>query len=77
MWSPIFKLALFSWAYEHTSNKSEFFLKNHFYGRLAGTSELKGQIESNLNVLEIQNSWTSPLTKYLTIRKKYLLYKDF
>lgn len=74
---PNIQIGYILWAYENSTNKGEFFLKNHFYGRLAGTVDLKTQIEGNFSIPTIQSSWSGELEKYLSIRKKYLLYKDF
>ncbi len=74
---PGIQIGYVLWAYENTGNQNEFFLKNHFYGRLAGTANLQNQIELEFSVLRIQNGWTPEIEKYLVIRKKYLLYKDF
>jgi uncharacterized protein YbbC (DUF1343 family) len=41
---------------------------------LAGNAEFKKQIAAGKNVKEIQDSWEPGLSKYKTMRKKYLLY---
>ena len=53
-----------------------FFLKSNFFDKLAGTAELRHQIEQGLSEEEIRASWEPALTNYKTIRKKYLLYPD-
>ena len=65
------------WAYSNTSNKNEFFLKNHFYYKLAGTQLLQKQIEQGIALQEIRASWQLDLNAFKGLRKKYLLYKDF
>lgn len=74
---PGIQIGYVLWAYANTSNRKEFFLKNHFYGRLAGTANLQNQLELGFTTLVIQNGWIPEIEKYLAIRKKYLLYKDF
>ncbi len=54
-----------------------FFLENNFFDKLAGSSELRNQIISGMDVTEIRASWEEDLEKFKKIRKKYLLYKDF
>jgi len=75
--NPEISLELMIWAYINTSDPSTFFLKNHFYSRLAGTPELKQQIEEGITIPEIRKSWNTPKDSFLVLRKKYLLYKDF
>lgn len=60
-----------------TSSKSDFFLPNNFFNKLAGNEILQEQIKSGMNVEQIRSTWKSELEKYNLIRKKYLLYKDF
>jgi uncharacterized protein YbbC (DUF1343 family) len=55
--------------------KPDFF--NNFFEKLAGTRELRKQIEKGMSEAEIWKSWEKDLTAFKTIRKKYLLYKDF
>jgi uncharacterized protein YbbC (DUF1343 family) len=74
---PHIQLEKLIWAYQKTSLKSEFFLKNHFYGRLAGTDKLQKQIQEGVSPMAIKQSWSSNLEQFKTLRKKYLLYKDF
>lgn len=64
-------------AYAKMPNKSSFFLKNGFINKLAGTSALKKQIVSGKTEAEIRASWQDDLAAFKTIRKKYLLYRDF
>jgi uncharacterized protein YbbC (DUF1343 family) len=65
------------WAYSNSIDKQTFFLKNHFYGRLAGTESLQKQIRDGIAIPSILDSWNIDLNKYLETRKIYLLYKDF
>ncbi|MDR6301192.1 exo-beta-N-acetylmuramidase NamZ family protein [Mesonia maritima] len=59
-------------AYEHTTNKKEFF--NNFFEKLAGTAKLQQQIEAGMSEKEIKATWKNGLENYLEMRKKYLLY---
>lgn len=61
----------------HKKVGSEFFNDNNFFEKLAGTSELRKQLESNLTEEEIRASWEEDLANYKLIRQKYLLYEDF
>ncbi len=54
-----------------------FFLKNNFFDKLAGSSELREQILSGLDTDAIRATWQDDLENFKQIRKKYLLYKDF
>lgn len=53
-----------------------FFLKNNFFNKLVGNSDLKIQIQQGLSESQIRKSWEPELDLYLQKRKKYLLYKD-
>lgn len=61
-------------AYAHYSDKKDFFLKNRFFDRLAGTDRLRQQIKAGASEKEIRKSWQKDLKKFKKIRKKYLLY---
>lgn len=61
--------------YHSYSNKDKFF--TDFFNSLAGTDELKQQIEKGLTAEQIRSTWQPALTQFKAIRKKYLLYKDF
>jgi len=66
----------FSWlldAYNSTSEKDKFF--NKFFYKLAGTHDLKEQIEKGLTVEEIKATWQKDLVAFKKIRAKYLLYQ--
>ena len=51
-----------------------FFLKSGFFAKLAGTSKLREQIENQLSIEEIRESWKSGLDEFKVVRNKYLLY---
>lgn len=62
-------------AYSQAPNKDKFF--TNFFEKLAGTEELRKQIESGLSAMEIRDSWVDELNLFKNIRQKYLLYPDF
>jgi uncharacterized protein YbbC (DUF1343 family) len=62
-------------AYEKAPDKKSFFLESGFLNKLAGY-DLRSQIESELSVEEIRNSWGKNLDHFRQIRKKYFLYPE-
>lgn len=62
-------------AYGMWDDKSTFF--NNFFDKLAGTKELKKQIQQGWSENDIRASWQKDIDAFKKIRKKYLLYKDF
>lgn len=62
--------------YANFQPRTSYFLKSGFFNLLAGTDELKKQIEKGVSVSLIRSSWKQGLTDFLTIRSKYLLYSD-
>jgi len=58
--------------YEAFPDKEHFF--NAYFTKLAGTDELRKQIEAGKSEEEIRKSWEPALTRYKEMRKKYLLY---
>ncbi len=64
-------------AFKLFPGKDSFFLKNNFFNKLAGNDLLMQQIKEGKTELEIRKSWEPKLNAFKTIRKKYLLYKDF
>lgn len=62
-------------AYTWYPDKKEFF--NNFFEKLAGTSELRKQIENGVDEATIRAGWKKDLDAFKQIRKKYLIYKDF
>lgn len=67
-------LSLLIDAYKKTPDHSTFF--NPFFESLAGTSQLRKQIEKGTSIEEIRASWKKDLDRYRQMRKKYLLYPD-
>ncbi len=63
--------------YEGFPDKNNFFKKNNFFDKLAGTNQLKKQIIAGKSAEEIKESWQADLLEFKKKRKKYLLYKDF
>ncbi|MGF7080005.1 exo-beta-N-acetylmuramidase NamZ family protein [Mucilaginibacter sp. UYCu711] len=59
--------------YKVFPDKAHFF--NAYFTKLAGTEELRKQIETGKTEAEIRQSWASGLSKYKTMRRKYLLYQ--
>ncbi len=57
-------------------DKSRFFLKNNFFDLLAGTPELRQQIELGTSEAEIRASWQPGLEFFRAVRKPYLLYPE-
>ncbi len=62
-------------AYKWYPNKDKFF--NNFFEKLAGTKELRKQVEQGWTEEDIKATWQKDLDAFKLIRKKYLLYKDF
>jgi uncharacterized protein YbbC (DUF1343 family) len=63
-------------AYQNLGEENSFFLSNGFFDLLAGTDELRRQIEAGLTEEEIRYSWKDELQAYMDIRSKYLLYPE-
>ena len=61
-------------AYEQSNNKDNFF--NNYFIKLAGISELKGQVIKGLSETEIKKSWKKKLDNFKIMRKKYLIYAN-
>ena len=59
--------------YQQLPDKSRFF--NSFFDKLAGTPELRKQIEAGQTEAEIRASWEPELAAYRAKRAKYMLYK--
>jgi len=70
-----FTLKYFINAYQLSSNKATFF--NSFFVKLYGKGNLSTQLKNKMTEAEIRKTWQQGLQKFKTIRKKYLLYKDF
>jgi len=58
--------------YKAFPDKQHFF--TDYFSKLAGTSQLRSQIEAGASTAEIRKSWEPALSNYKEMRKKYLLY---
>ncbi|MEL6864176.1 MAG: DUF1343 domain-containing protein [Bacteroidota bacterium] len=63
-------------AYQNFPDKAQFFLPNHFIDKLAGSDQLRKQIEAGQSAFQIRQSWAAGLQSFKLIRRKYLLYED-
>ena len=55
--------------------RGQFFLKTNFFDKLAGTTELRRQIEAGLTEEQIRESWQNGISQFMTVRSKYLIYR--
>jgi len=58
--------------YKAFPDKVHFF--NAYFSKLAGTDQLRKQIEAGESEQQIRASWEPALSRYKNMRKKYLLY---
>ena len=64
-------------AYKDYKNpQQDFFLKNLFFDKLAGSDELRKQIIAGKTAAEIKDSWKSDLENFQKIRAQYVIYED-
>jgi uncharacterized protein YbbC (DUF1343 family) len=63
--------------YKNATEKEKQHFFTPFFDKLAGTAELRQQIELELTPDKIKASWKPGIDKFKKIRKKYLIYKDF
>lgn len=61
-------------AYKNYPNKKNFFLKNRFFDKLAGSNKLRRQIEAGMSPKEIKKGWEKELNEFKKIRENYLIY---
>lgn len=61
--------------YKDLSPKTDFF--KDYLTLLAGTNQLRKQIEAGLSEEDIRRLWQPKLNAYKALRKQYLLYPDF
>ncbi|MEX0812131.1 MAG: DUF1343 domain-containing protein [Chitinophagales bacterium] len=66
---------LISFYNRYQGDKEDFF--TNYFDKLAGTDQLRQQIEAGKNPKFIKSSWQEDLEKFMSIRSKYLLYDDF
>lgn len=62
--------------YEAYPDKENFFLKNLFFDKLAGSDQLRKQIIAGLSEEEIRASWAMDLDHFKAKRAKYLIYPE-
>lgn len=67
---------LINWHQKFRSKGLEFFNSPAFMDKLAGTDQLRLQIEQGQSEAQIRQSWQSGLQVFLNTRKAYLLYPD-
>lgn len=60
--------------YKELKDKDKFFIS--FFDTLAGTSELREQIEDNETMNSIRVSWQKDIEDFMEIRSKYLIYQE-
>ncbi len=60
--------------YKLIEDKNNFFLKNGFFTKLAGTELLQLQIETGKSEATIRASWEKSLDAFKLVRSKYLVY---
>jgi uncharacterized protein YbbC (DUF1343 family) len=73
--APDFTLSYLINFYKNSKQPEKFF--NAFLTKLAGTEELRKQIETGITEEAIRKTWEPALKRYKEMRKKYLLYQDF
>ncbi|MFC5271930.1 exo-beta-N-acetylmuramidase NamZ domain-containing protein [Adhaeribacter terreus] len=73
--APNFTLSYLIDFYKNSRQQEKFF--NSFLTKLAGTEQLRKQIEAGLSEEAIRKTWQPALNRYKVTRKKYLLYPDF
>ena len=59
------------WAYKNYEEQEEFFLKTGFFDLLAGTNQLRIQIQQGMTEEQIRSSWQSDLKIFKVVREKY------
>lgn len=62
-------------AYRDYPDKANFFLKNNFFDKLAGTDQLRKQIIEGKSMEDIRASWQPGLEQFNQIRARYLIYE--
>jgi len=62
-------------AYRNYPYKKKFFLKNKFIDKLSGSSKLRQQIIAGKSIKQIKKSWQKGLSRFKTIRQRYLIYR--
>ena len=74
---PKFDLSYLTMMYYCVANRKLFFLGNNFFEKLAGTADLRRQLEQgSVSEEEIRASWQPGIDHFKTIRSRYLIYPD-
>ena len=71
-----FSLQYILFFYLKTKNKDAFFTNEHWFDLLAGSDQLRHDIESGLAETQIRAKWEGDLAKFKKLRKKYIIYPD-
>jgi uncharacterized protein YbbC (DUF1343 family) len=61
-------------ARDQLADSARFIDQRSFFDRLAGTSELRQQLLEGCSAKDIKATWKPGLDKFMTVRKKYLIY---
>lgn len=61
---------------KYKNPEQDFFLKNLFFDKLAGSDELRKQIIAGKSEKEIKESWKKDLENFDKIRQKYIVYPN-
>ena len=69
-----FSLKYLLYMYDRIDSDSLFWGNVKFFDKLAGTTELRTQIQNHVPEEEIRESWQADLRSYNAMRRKYLLY---
>lgn len=62
--------------YRQFPDKENFFLKNNFIDKLAGSDALRTQVINGLNADQIKASWKNELDAFKDKRRLYLMYRE-
>lgn len=62
--------------YRESGKQEDFFKKNGYFEKLAGTTKLREQIESGTSEEAIRATWANDLDRFKKIREKYLIYSE-
>lgn len=62
--------------YQHYQEADRFFLPNKYIDLLAGTDQLRLQIQQGMSEHDIRETWQEGLERFLAQRQPYLLYKS-
>lgn len=64
-------------SYQAWGDEEPFFNANGWFDQLAGTQKFRTMLQNGFSESDIRKSWEVDLYKFMSLRKKYLLYKDF